>query len=198
MRRSPTRLLLTCAAIGVAGGIVFILEGLVSGTVAALVPFLYGATLGVYFLPGAIAIALLRLPGVGLLSATLAGVVVSPFTSISFRAIGAAALIGLLQELPFALTLYRRRPVWLLYVGAVLAGIVLGVVVYLAFDVAALTAWTQVLAWLASIGSPVLFTALGHAIARGVHRTGAVRGLSAAPENSSRASGSPTLARKSR
>jgi energy-coupling factor transport system substrate-specific component len=182
MRRSPTRLLLTCAAIGVAGGIVFILEGLVSGTVAALLPFLYGATLGVYFLPGAIAIALLRIPGVGLLSATLAGVVVSPFTSISFRAIGAAALIGLLQELPYALTLYRRRPVWLLYLGAVLAGVVLGVVVYLAFDVASLAVWTQAVAWFASIASPVLFTAIGHAVARGVRRTGVVRGLSAAPE----------------
>lgn len=182
MRRSTTRLLLTCAAIGVAGGIVFILEGLVSGTVAAAAPFLYGATLGVYFLPGAIAIALLRLPGVGLLAATLAGVVVSPFTPISFRAIGAAALIGFLQELPFAATLYRRRPVWLLYVGAALAGVVLGFVVYFAFGVAALAIWAQVLAWVASIASPLLFTAIGHAVADGVRRTGVARGLSAAPE----------------
>jgi hypothetical protein len=68
---------------------------------------------------------------------------------------------------------------------------VLGIVVYLAFDVAALTVWTQVLAWVASIASPLLFTAIGHAVARGVRRTGVVRGLSAAPE-------STTLARKDR
>jgi energy-coupling factor transport system substrate-specific component len=179
MRRPTTRILLTCAAIGVAGGLVFVLDGLVSGTVAAVLPFLYGATIGAYFLPGAIAMSLLRRPGVALLAAVIAGIVVTPFTPIFIRAIAATALIGALQELPFAVTAYRKRPIWLLYLGAGLAGIVLGTVVYIAFDVATLELWMQVASWAASVGSPLLFTAAGHAIARAVASTGVARGLTA-------------------
>ncbi|MFD1714906.1 ECF transporter S component [Amnibacterium flavum] len=181
MQRQTTAILLTCAAIGVAGGLVFVLEGLISGTVAAAAPFLYGATLGVYFLPGAIAMVLLRRPGVALLSAVIAGVVVSPFTSISVRAIAATALIGALQELPYAITRYRKRPVWLLYLGAVVAGAIFSAVVLVAFDVVSLAPGLQFVAVLSSVLAPVVFTAIGHAIALGVARTGAARSLAWRP-----------------
>lgn len=181
MQPHTTRLLLTCAAIGAAGGIVFILDGLVSGTIAAAVPFLYGATLGAYFLPGALASILLRRPGVALLSSVIAGLIVSPFTPIGLRAVGATALIGALQELPFAVTLYRRRPVQLVYLGAVIAGIVLGSVVLIALDVASQGPVIAVLAVVVSIVSPLIVTGIAHLIANGVARTGVTRGIDQRP-----------------
>jgi hypothetical protein len=55
MKNTSTRLLLSCAALGVAGGILFVVNAYIGGTVNAVAPMLYGLTLGVYFLPGAIA-----------------------------------------------------------------------------------------------------------------------------------------------
>ncbi|MFF1573868.1 ECF transporter S component [Leifsonia sp. NPDC058292] len=177
MKNTSTRLLLTCAAIGVAGGIVFSVSAYISGTLAAAAPMFYGAVIGVYFLPGVIAQALLRRGGVALITSVIAGLVSVPFQPIGFAAVMAAGSIGLLQELPFAVTLYRYWRAWLFYAAVTVAGLIFGFGVFIAQGVELSRPWVQVLHIGLFVVSPIVFTWLGRAIAAGLDRTGAGRGL---------------------
>ncbi|GAB3574954.1 ECF transporter S component [Leifsonia lichenia] len=177
MKNTSTRLLLTCAAIGVAGGIVFSISAYVSGTLAAAAPMFYGAVIGVYFLPGVIAQALLRRGGVALITSVIAGLVSVPFQPIGFAAVMAAGSIGLLQELPFAVTLYRYWRAWLFYAAVTIAGLVFGIGVFVAQGAEQTQPWVQVVHIGLFVASPILFTWAGRAVAAGLDRTGAGRGL---------------------
>ncbi|GIT79621.1 hypothetical protein LLS1_12900 [Leifsonia sp. LS1] len=177
MKNTSTRLLLTCAAIGVAGGIVFSISAYVSGTLAAAAPMFYGAVIGVYFLPGVIAQALLRRGGVALITSVIAGLVSVPFQPIGFAAVMAAGSIGLLQEVPFAITLYRYWRAWLFYTAVTIAGLIFGVGVFVAQGADLAQPWVQVVHIGLFVVSPILFTWLGRLVAAGLDRTGAGRGL---------------------
>jgi len=67
-RTLSTRVLLICAAIGVASGLLAAVAGYVSPFVFATLPVLYGLVLASHVVPGVIAQALLRLPWVALLT----------------------------------------------------------------------------------------------------------------------------------
>ncbi|MFF1879624.1 ECF transporter S component [Leifsonia sp. NPDC058230] len=177
MKNTSTRLLLTCAAIGVAGGIVFSISAYVSGTLAAAAPMFYGAVIGVYFLPGVIAQALLRRGGVALITSVIAGLVSVPFQPIGFAAVMAAGSIGLLQELPFAVTLYRYWRAWLFYAAVTVAGLVFGFGVFIAQGAEQSQPWVQVVHIGLFVLSPILFTWIGRAVAAALDRTGVGRGL---------------------
>lgn len=177
MRNTSTRLLLTCAAIGVAGGIVFSVSAYISGTLATFAPLFYGAVIGVYFLPGVVAQALLRRGGVALITSVIAGLVSVPFQPIGLMAVMAAGSIGLLQELPFAATLYRYWRAWLFYAAVTIAGLVFGIGVYIAQDAAKSASWVQIVHIGLFVVSPVVFTWIGRLVAAGLDRTGAGRGL---------------------
>lgn len=177
MSSISTRLLLTCAAIGVAGGIVFSISAYISGTLAAVAPLFYGAVIGVYFLPGVVAQALLRRGGVALITSVIAGLVSVPFQPIGFAAVMAAGSIGALQEIPFALGLYRYWKAWLFYLAVTVAGIVFGLGVFLAQGAETAQPWVQVVHIGLFVVSPILFTWIGRTVAKGLDRTGAGRGL---------------------
>lgn len=125
-RRMPTRTLLACAAIGAAGGLIIAPITVFSSSGPALaMPLLYGALAMVKLLPGVLAQTLLRRPGVALLTCMVVGLI-----NISFSAHGplvfvSLAGVGLLQEIPTALLLYRRWNAWLLVVGNLAVGLVL-------------------------------------------------------------------------
>ncbi|PPG00982.1 hypothetical protein C5E06_18110 [Pseudoclavibacter sp. RFBI5] len=125
MRTVSTRLLMSCAAIGVAGGVVFTVNAYIGGAVSNLLPLVYGLTIGLYFIPGALAQALFRRPWVGLITSALAGLVASPFQPIAFGAFLIGVGIGVLQELPFLITRYRRWQAWLFLAGAAFAGLIM-------------------------------------------------------------------------
>jgi energy-coupling factor transport system permease protein len=177
MSSTSTRLLLTCAAIGVAGGIVFSVSAYISGTLAAVAPLFYGAVIGVYFLPGVVAQALLRRGGVALITSVIAGLVSVPFQPIGFMAVMAAGSIGALQEIPFLITLYRYWKAWLFYLAVTIAGVVFGLGVFFAQGAETARPWTQVLHIGLFVVSPILFTWIGRVVAKGLDRTGAGRGL---------------------
>ncbi|MGO3886051.1 MAG: ECF transporter S component, partial [Mycetocola sp.] len=100
MNSLNTRLLLTCAAIGVGAGIPFTVTGYLHGVIAATLPIVYGAMIGLYFLPGVIAQSLLRRGGVALLTSLMAGITAAAFNPMNmWRHLGTALLIGALQEL---------------------------------------------------------------------------------------------------
>ena len=178
MRNSSTRLLLTCAAIGVGGGLVFVVSGYIQGLMAATIPILYGSLIGVYFLPGVIAQSLLRRGGVALLTGLFAGLVAAAFSpQWFFRYLGAGIAIGLLQELPFVVTRYRYWKAWIFYLAAAIAGLVFGLGVFVAVGLSHFTGWANLVYFSLFVLSPIAVTWLGRVIADRLDKTGVARGL---------------------
>ena len=177
MRNVSTRLLLTCAAIGVAGGLVFALNAWIGGTVAALAPLFYGFTIGVYFVPGVVAQYVIRRGGVAVLTAGIAGLVTAPLQPLGFWATLIAIAIGAFQELPFLVTRYRRWSTWLFIVGGVIAGVVCAVGMYRTLAKDALDAASGAVLMSGYFVAPVVFTALAVLLGAALVRTGVARGL---------------------
>lgn len=125
MKHISTRILMSCAAIGVAGGIIFALNAWIGGTVAHLLPLVYGLTLAPYCIPGAVAQILIRRPGVALLTASFSALVSMLFFPPSvLHTVGGALVIGVLQEVPFLISRYRVWKPWLFIVGSLAMGII--------------------------------------------------------------------------
>ena len=121
MSRVSTAYLLTCAAIGVAGGALLAGAWAMSVVLFATVPFASIAIAGVWVLPAVIALRLLQRPFAGLLVGLISGLVLSPF--YTFGAIATTLFWSFFPELPFLVTLYRRWATWMHYAGAVAIGI---------------------------------------------------------------------------
>jgi energy-coupling factor transport system substrate-specific component len=177
MRNVSTRLLLTCAAIGVAGGLVFALNAWIGGTIAALAPLFYGFTIGVYFVPGVVAQYVIRRGGVAVLTAGIAGLVTAPLQPLGFWATIIAIAIGAFQELPFLVTRYRRWSTWLFLVGGVIAGVVCAVGMYRTLAKDSLDAASGAVLMSGYFVAPVVFTALAVLLGAALVRTGVARGL---------------------
>ncbi len=121
MGRVTTAYLLTCAAIGVAGGIVLAVGWWLSVALFATVPFVSVAIAGLWVMPAVIALRLLQRPFAGLLVGLISGLVLAPFYTAS--AILTTLFWSFFPELPFLVTRYRRWSTWLHYVGAVAMGV---------------------------------------------------------------------------
>lgn len=178
MTSLSTRLLLTCAAIGVAGGMVFGVVGYLHPIVLLTAPVLYGALIGVYFFPGVVAQSLLRRGGVALLTGTIAGLAASAIDPVNlWRHVGVGLLIGALQELPFLLTRYRYWKGWVFALAAIVAGLVMGGSVLLIWGPGYFPPAAEILYIALFVLTPLLVTWLARLVARGVDSTGAARGV---------------------
>jgi energy-coupling factor transport system substrate-specific component len=174
--RLSTSILLTCAAIGVATGVLQVAAGVVSVPVSATLPVLYGLVLGVHVLPGVIAQELLRAPWVALLTHFVAALVASAVTPMWIgRYLGTALLIGGLQELIAALSRYRRWEVWRFFISAVIVGAVIAVAIWFAADVTQFPLWGQIIYVALFIVGPVAWTAVGLGIGKALRRAGVPR-----------------------
>ena len=177
MKNISTRLLLTCAAIGVACGIVLLpIFGIFSSAAIAAAPLLYTVLLGFWFFGGVLMQTLTHRPGVALLTSIIAGLVIGPFTPYGFSTVLSTATVGLCQELPFLATLYRKWPTWLFYLSNGLIGLAY------AFPAQAIfAADTPQIVRLAvyplAAASAVVTTWAARAVARQLDRTGVTRGL---------------------
>lgn len=187
MPRLSTRLLLTSAAIAVAGGALFTVNAYVGGTLTAVAPLLYGATIGIYFVPGALAQALFRRGGIALLTSTLAGLVSAPFQPIGFWAVLIGVGIGLLQELPVLISRYRYWAPWTIYMGALFAGTVLSGAVFRVTAGEQLQPIAAVIQASMYVLSPVIFTVVARVFARALDQTGVARGLQLSVDRRSQA-----------
>lgn len=178
MHNTNTRLLLTCAAIGVGGGLPLAAAGYMHVVVLATVPVMYGLLIGVYFFPGVIAQSLLRRPGVALLTGLVAGLTSAALDPTQYaRHIGTGLLIGLLQELPFAIGRYRYWAAWIYYAAAAVAGALFGLGIMLALGMSHFTPLAQTIYVSVFVLAPAFFTWLARLIAGGIDRTGVARGL---------------------
>lgn len=169
-------MLLVCAAIGVATGLVGGVAGLLTPVVLLTAPFAYGLLLGSHVLPGIIAQEVLRRPLVALITHLVAAVVSSAFNPAwALRFIGTALLFGAIQEGVAALTRYRAWGAWRFFASAGVIGVFVAVVVFFAAHLAVLPAWAQVLYLLISVLGPIAWTAVGLAIGAALSRAGVAR-----------------------
>lgn len=172
----PTRVLLVCAAIGVATGLIGGIAGLLTPVVLLTAPFAYGLLLGSHVLPGIIAQEVLRKPLVALITHVIAALVASAFNPAwALRFLGTALLFGAIQEGIAALTRYRSWGAWRFFASAVVIGAMVAVVVFFAAHLGALPAWAQVLYLLISVLGPIAWTAVGLAVGAALSRAGVAR-----------------------
>lgn len=170
-----TRVLLICAAVGVATGIVSAGAGYISLPVSAGAPILYGLVLGSHVLPGIVAQSLLRVPGVALIAHVLAALVSSAFAPAwVLRYIGTALLIGVIQEGITALGRYRYWGLGRFMVSAVIVGVLLAVPIGFAADVDKFEPWAFVVYLVMFIVGPVAWTFIGMRIGTALRRAGVV------------------------
>jgi energy-coupling factor transport system permease protein len=171
--RISTSVLLTCAAIGVATGLLGGAAGwLTVGLLAWFAP-LYGLLLGVHVLPGIIAQEVLRMPWVALLAHVLAALVSSAIAPIyMLQFLGTAILFGGIQELVAAVVRYRSWAAWRFFLSAVVIGLIVAAAVYFAAHLKVLDPWAQILYLFVSVLGPVAWTAAGLGIGAGLRRAG--------------------------
>ncbi|WP_438354558.1 ECF transporter S component [Microbacterium sp. CJ88] len=171
--RISTSVLLTCAAIGVATGLVGGAAGWLTVGVLALTPWAYGLLLGVHVLPGIIAQEVLRMPWVALLAHVLAALVssaVAPIYVLNF--LGTAILFGGIQELVAAVVRYRSWAPWRFFISAIVIGAVVAAAVYFAAHLKVLGPWALVAGLVLAVVGPVAWTAAGLGVGAGLRRAG--------------------------
>jgi len=173
-----TRVLLVCAAIGVATGILGGIAGLVTPVVLAVpgLAIVYGLVLGAHVLPGIVAQEVLRLPLVALLTHLLAALVASAFAPVwTMRFLGTALLFGAIQEGVAALTRYRAWGAWRFFISAAVIGVLVAVVVFFAAHLSAYALWAQIAYLALSVCGPVAWTAIGLGVGASLRRAGVAR-----------------------
>ncbi|MCT9819275.1 ECF transporter S component [Microbacterium sp. W1N] len=131
MNRVTTTYLLTCAAIGVAGGLLLWGAGALSTALYAVVPFISVALAGLWLLPATVALRLLERPLAGILVGLISGLVAFPY-------LGAAVWWAFFAELAFLVALYRSWRTWQYWAGALLVAIVYPILAAQSFDL-----WTM-------------------------------------------------------
>ncbi|MGB4780280.1 ECF transporter S component [Microbacterium sp.] len=180
MARTPilsTRVLLVCAAIGVATGIVGGVAGLVTPVLLATpLAIAYGFVLGAHVLPGIVAQEVLRMPLVAILTHVLAALVATAFNPVwAGRFIGTALLFGAIQEGVAALTRYRAWGAWRFFVSAVIIGLVVALAVFFAAHLGAFPLWAQIAYLALSVLGPIVWTAIGLGVGAALRRAGVAR-----------------------
>lgn len=169
---SSTRVVMTCGALGVALGIILVPANLLTVAFMTAAPLLVLALMGAWLLPPFTALALLRRPGAGLLTSVIAGLVTVPLTPFGWMGLFQGVLWGVLCEIPFALTRYRRWPT-ALFLGTGLVIAVVGLLpTYTTYGLDQMSPLALTLAVGLTLGSCVLAAYLSVLIARALGRTG--------------------------
>lgn len=169
-------MLLVCAAIGVATGILGGVAGVITPVVLIAAPIAYGLVLGSHVLPGIVAQQVFRLPWVAVTTHLLAALIASAFNPAWIvRFVGTALLFGAIQEGVAALTRYRAWGAWRFLLSGLIIGVVVAVVVFFVANLAVLPLWAQIVYLVISLLGPVLWTALGLGLGERLRRAGVTR-----------------------
>lgn len=170
--RFPTAILLTCAALGVAGGALLAPANWISTILFPGLPFVSVGLAGLWLLPSVIALRLLRRPLVGLLVGLLAGLVIVPFSGYGFSSVGTNLWWAAFTELPFLFVLWRYWGTWLHYLGAAIVGVVYPVLAWASFNLGSFELSLQITFFAVTLASCLGATALGILIADRLRRAG--------------------------
>lgn len=163
-RRYSTRVLLSAAAIGAAGGLVMIglNLALVAMPPSTLAYSVYAATIPLWGLASFVAVAVFRLPGIAFLTTVFSGIVnlAAPFGFAQFTNVLIAAVI---IELPFLVTGYRLWSDRFLKVAFPIASLLLSAVYLAASIIPGAIDPAEFFPWLA-IGTAVAAVAVAAAL----------------------------------
>ncbi|MCI1019916.1 ECF transporter S component [Microbacterium sp. C5A9] len=170
--RFPTAILLTCAALGVAGGILLAPANWISTVLFPGLPFVSVGLAGLWLLPSVIALRLLRRPLVGLLVGLLAGLVIVPFSGYGFGSVATNVWWAAFTELPFLFVLWRYWGTWMHYLGAAIVGIVYPILAWASFDLGTFGLGLQITFFAITLASCLGGTALGILIADRLRKAG--------------------------
>lgn len=170
--RFPTAILLTCAALGVAGGLLLAPANWISTILFPGLPFVSVALAGLWLLPSVIALRLLRRPLVGLLVGLLAGLVIVPFSGYGFGSVATNLWWAAFTELPFLVVIWRYWGTWMHYVGAVIVGVVYPLLAWASFNLESMTIGVRLAFFAITLASCIAGTALGILIADRLRRAG--------------------------
>lgn len=170
--RFPTAILLTCAALGVAGAVLLAPMNWLSTALTGPLPFVGMALAGLWLLPSVIALRLLRRPLAGLLVALIAGLVLVPFSGHGFTSVLTNLWWAAFTELPFLFVLWRYWGTWMHYLGAVAVGIVYPISAWAWFNLGSMTLFAQVAFFAVTTASCIGATALGILIADRLRKAG--------------------------
>ena len=107
-RAAYLRSLAVAAGIGVLGALLFIPVSAYAVTIAPDAPLLYAPIVGLWTLPVLASVLALRRPGVGMLTALVAGLASMPLSGYGYRALLSAVAVALVLEIALALARYRR------------------------------------------------------------------------------------------
>lgn len=183
--RTPysTRLFLSAAALGAAGGVVAIALNwiLIGVNTTPLATLAITAVFGIWVLPGMLAQVLLKAPGIGLFTMLVASLVNAPFTPYGPAQIWSSVIFGVLLELPFAVTLYRagsRRMFWIAHPLSQLLVIPFYIV---GFDLASFAPWVLPVFAVVTVASAVFFTWLAQYLAARLQAAGVARPRAVTP-----------------
>ena len=168
MSRVSTVYLLTCAAIGVSGGVLLWGAGWISSAVFAVAPFFSVAGAGLWLLPAAVGMRLLERPGTALLVGLLSGLVAFPF-------LGASLWWAFFIELPFLAVLYRSWKTWQYFAGAVVVGIVYPLLSWASFHLGSLAPGLQIAFFALTMASCLIGAGLGVVIGDRLRKAGVAK-----------------------
>lgn len=168
MSRFSTVYLLTCAAIGVAGGILLWGAAGVSTVLFATIPIVSVAVAGLWMLPAFVALRLLERPLAGVLVGLIAGLVAFPF-------LPASLWWAFFAELPFLIVAYRFWTKGQYYAGGAFVGAIYPVLAAESFNLWTIPLWAQVTMFVLTIASCLGAAALGIVIGDRLRAAGVAR-----------------------
>lgn len=172
---APTSYLLTCAAIGVATGLLIIPATALSTLLSPIAPPLSALTYGAWVIGFVIALRLLERPGAAIITGIVSGLIAAPLSATGPAIIITNVMFAFFVELPFLVTLYRRWPRWLFFTGTGAAAILYAFWASAAADMAAFPAWVVAVFIVITVASSLAGVWGGLIIADRLHATGAAR-----------------------
>jgi energy-coupling factor transport system substrate-specific component len=170
--RFPTALLLTCAALGVAGAVLLAPANWLSSGILAAAPLFSVAIAGLWLLPSVVALRLLKKPLVGILVGLFSGLVLMPISGFGYMSVVSNVSWAAFAELPFLIVLWRYWHTWQHYAGAIVLGLVYPLFAWEFFQLGAQVLWVQIGFFALTLASCVGATALGILIADRLRRAG--------------------------
>lgn len=171
MKNYSTGYLLSVAAVAAASGILLVGSNWLAYATAAI-PLLNAVVIGIWALPFAASLRLLKLPGTVMLVALFAGIVMGPFQPDGFRAIYVNLWFGFFFEIFFLITLYRIRRTWLFVLAGAVNGLIWGVSYALVIDAATFPIGAQIALVAIATVSSGLFAWLGVWVADALAKRG--------------------------
>lgn len=172
-RASKTsKALLTSVAIGIAGSIVVVPLTYLQMVATLSSSYVVALTLGLWVIPCLLPLAMVRQPGASLIACCAIGVISAVTTPFGLSAIPALVFEGIIVELPFAVTLYRKWSVIQYYAAGAILGGFMGFMVPFALGIATVDLALQIGCMLIAIAAALVGTWLCRLVGARIRRTG--------------------------